>query len=129
MENKIEVEKVVKRIIDVRKDKGLSLEYVAEKINLSTSAYYKIENLETKLTLEKFLDITNALEVTVAELLKIKVEHYNSQKVGEHGVGHQYNGEIKALYNENSEISKNYINTLLDEINFLKQIIVKNNFI
>lgn len=125
----VNVEKTVERIIEIRKNSGISLEYMAEQLNISTAAYHKIERSETKLTLDRLIEISKALEVSIAELLGIRVEKYFTQEVGEKGVGHQYNGDIKALYNENSELSKSYISSLQAEVQFLKEVIAKNGML
>lgn len=54
-ENKIE--NVISRIIKNREKKGYSLENMASELNLSVSAYHKIEQLQTKLTLERLFHI------------------------------------------------------------------------
>lgn len=120
-----QVKKAVERIIEFRKEKGISLEAMAENMGISTAAYHKIERQETKFTLDRLYEISKIIDVSVAEILGIKVEKYVVQEVGEHGVGHQYNGDIKALYNENSELSKSYIHSLLEEIEFLKGLLEK----
>ena len=54
-ENKIE--NVISRIIKNREKKGYSLENMASELNLSVSAYHKIEQMQTKLTLERLFHI------------------------------------------------------------------------
>lgn len=117
------VKKSIEKIIEIRKEKGISLEAMAANLNLSTAAYHKIEKQETKFTLDRLYEISKVLDVSVAEILGIKVEKYVVQEVGEHGVGHQYNGDIKALYNENTELSKSFIQSLQAEIEFLKGLV------
>jgi transcriptional regulator with XRE-family HTH domain len=129
MSTDINAEKIVRRIVEFRKELGLSLEYVADSLEMSTAAYHKIEKLETKLTVDRLIGISKVMEVPLTDLLGIKVEKHYSQEVAEKGVGHQYNGDIKALYNENSELSKDHISSLKEEINFLKGIISKNGFV
>lgn len=121
-----QVKKAVERIIEFRKEKGISLEAMAANMRISTATYYKIEKNETKLTMDRLIEIAKILEIPIAEILGIRLEKkMNSQEVGEHGVGHQYNGDIKALNNENSELSKNYIASLHKEIEFLRSIVHK----
>lgn len=96
-------------------------------MRISTATYHKIEKNETKLTVDRLIEISKVLEVSIAEILGIRVEKHNSQEVGQNAVGHQYNGDIKALYNENSEISKNYISSLINEIEFLRSLVNNKN--
>ena len=72
MENidvKQELENILSRIRDVRKERGRSLESVCAGIGLSESVYRKIEDNETKLSLERFLKIAKELGVSAKELM------------------------------------------------------------
>lgn len=55
----------------LRLQKGLTQEQLGEKLNLSTSAYCKIEYGETELTLPRLYKIAEALSVSPLELFKI----------------------------------------------------------
>ena len=57
------------RIRRYRKEKGLSQEQLAEKVNISVTHMSHIETGNTKLSLEVFYNIVNALECTADELL------------------------------------------------------------
>jgi transcriptional regulator with XRE-family HTH domain len=69
------MEKILKRIRETRKQKGYSLENMATELNISDSAYRKIENNQTKLSLEKFLQITKILDVSINDLVGEKSDH------------------------------------------------------
>lgn len=55
----------------LRLQKGLTQEQLGEKLNLSTSAYCKIEYGETELTLPRLYKIAEVLSVSPLELFKI----------------------------------------------------------
>lgn len=61
--------KVLDNIKSIRKNKGLSQEYVASKLDLHVINYGKIENNKTALTIERLYKIAEILEVSVMELL------------------------------------------------------------
>ena len=48
---------------------GYKLEYVAHLVNMSKSAYSKLENGQTKITIEKMLKICKALELNPSSLV------------------------------------------------------------
>lgn len=57
------------RIKSVRKSKGMSQEKLAEKTGLSVTHISNVENAHTKASLDAFLKITNALEVSTDVLV------------------------------------------------------------
>lgn len=66
----------IKKISEIRKRKGLSYENIALDLNLSVSAYRKIETGETKLTVERLVEISKILETPLIDFLET-----NSQKI------------------------------------------------
>ena len=59
------VEKILKKIRETRKLKGLSHENMAFELDMSPSAYNKLERSETTLSLERLLKITHNLRVSI----------------------------------------------------------------
>ncbi len=55
-------------IKEARKSKGYSQEYVAERLNISQSAYAKVENGETRLDFERLVKLSEILERDIADL-------------------------------------------------------------
>jgi len=113
------MEEILKRIIQIRSQRGYSLEYVADKSEMSESAYRKIEKNQVRLSLENFLKIAKALEVSVNELLDEKphrdyYQHNNNQGTF---IGHQ---EFDNYYQENKEITHQLINNLESNIKYLQ---------
>lgn len=93
-------EEVLKRIQDIRKNKGYSYENLAHELGLSPAAYRKIELNQTKLTLERLSQIANALETKMEDLLGINTNKVYNQEITDNGIGYQ---DIQNLYTENKE--------------------------
>ena len=93
-------EEVLKRIQNIRKNKGYSYENLAHELGISPAAYRKIELHQTKLTLERLSQIANALETKMEDLLGINSNKIYNQEVNDNGIGHQ---EVQTLYAENKE--------------------------
>lgn len=111
------ISKVISRIVEFRKEKGLSLENMADELELSVSAYNKIEKQETKLTLERLLQIQLLLDVSLNEILGLQGENVYHQNVTEQSTGYQ---GIQNLHQENTTLTNSYIDSLKEEINFLR---------
>ncbi|MDR0613695.1 MAG: helix-turn-helix domain-containing protein [Dysgonamonadaceae bacterium] len=64
---------------------GYSLENMAMELNISDSAYRKIENNQTKLSLEKFLQIAKILDVSINNLVgeKSHREYYQYNQLSD----------------------------------------------
>ena len=52
------MEHVLRRIQEIRKQKGYSHEYIAQELEISQVAYTKLERNETKLTVERLYKIS-----------------------------------------------------------------------
>ncbi|QTN38955.1 helix-turn-helix transcriptional regulator [Cryomorphaceae bacterium] len=64
------MENICKNIRVIREIKGLSQEYVSLKLEISQSAYAKMERGETKLTVQRLKDICQILEIDVPQLFR-----------------------------------------------------------
>jgi len=113
------MENVLKRIKEIRMQKGYSLENMAMELNISDSAYRKIENNQTKLSLDKFLQIAKVLDVPINDLLGEKSHREYHQSNNDQGtfIGHQ---EFENFYQENKEITYKLINSLESNIKYLQ---------
>lgn len=60
---------IIESIKKIRKHKGISQEYIASHLNISQSAYHKIEASETELTTDRLQQILKALEIDLSELI------------------------------------------------------------
>ena len=116
------MEKVLNRIRDIRKERGLSLENMADELEISHTAYRKIENNQSKLTVERLVGIAAILEVPINELLDEKTSRVYNQTNKDGGTFIVYQ-EIENLYQENKELTQNYIESLKAENEFLKKLL------
>jgi transcriptional regulator with XRE-family HTH domain len=105
---------VSKNIRKCRDLKGFSQEYMAEQMNLTQSAYAKIENTETKLTVDRLNEIYKILEIDIAKLLEQKT----------HNIYNIYNNEIGNIENINIE-NKELLKELLEAKNQLIDVLRK----
>ena len=104
------MEKVLDNIRKTRKLRGYSLENMATELDISDSAYRKIENNQTKLSLDRFLQIAKILDVSMNELIGEKSHREYNQHNNEQGtfIGHQ---EFENYYQENKEITQKLLNS------------------
>jgi transcriptional regulator with XRE-family HTH domain len=104
-------EQTLKRIEQIRKQKGYSLENMGFGIGVSESAYRKIVNNQVKFTVENLFKIAHALDVSISELVGDKSQREYHQYNNDKGtfIGHQ---EGENIYQDNKEIVQKLINTL-----------------
>lgn len=96
---------VGQRLQLLRIGKNMTQEQMGEKLNLSTSAYCKIEYGETDLTLTRLNKIAEVLQMSPAELFNI-IEGNNISN----------NGQTTGSINDNVTVQINSINDLRDLI-------------
>jgi transcriptional regulator with XRE-family HTH domain len=98
------LDSVISKIKEIRKQKEFfSRMYITDALQISVSAYNKIERQETKLTLERLLQIQQILDVPLSKLLDLKAENIYNQELKDNAVGHISHQEIQNLYQENKE--------------------------
>lgn len=90
-----------KKIQENRKLKGFSQEYMASVLEISVSAYNKLERNETTLSVERLLSITNILEIPLSEMLEIKTGENSNQDLKDFSVE-----KMLTLYQENKDKTK-----------------------
>jgi len=115
-----EVEKVISKIRELRKEKGYSHEVMAVELGISPSAYNKIERLESKLTLERFLQIKKILEKDYSDFFNIKTDKIFNQTIND-----QAYGNIEHFYQDNKEVYEKLIYAKDEQIALLKSLIQK----
>lgn len=101
------MENIIKKISEIRNKKGLSYENMAMDLDLSVSAYRKIETGETKLTVERLVEISKILETPLDEFLETNSQKNFNQENRENSQGFQ--GFNDNIFNEYSETSKKLI--------------------
>lgn len=117
-----EVEKVISKIRESRKEKGYSHDVMAVELGISPSAYNKIERMESKLTLERFLQIKKILDKDFSDFFDIKTDRIFNQNFSEHSFGN-----VEHFYQDNKEVYEKLIQAKDDQINLLKNLINKQN--
>jgi transcriptional regulator with XRE-family HTH domain len=119
MENSTEtVQKIMNKIRNIRKEKGYSNEAMATNLDISTSAYNKLERLESQISLERFIRIREILDVSYSEFFDCASKNIYKQDLKDSSIGHY---EIQTLNQENKETTKKLIETLEQEITILKE--------
>lgn len=112
------MEKIIKKIAEIRTRKGFSYENMAHDLDLSTSAYRKIETGETKLTVERLVDISRILETPLNDLLDTDSQKNFNQENKDNA--HGFQGFNDNIFNEYSEVSKKLIASYEEQIKDLK---------
>ncbi len=109
------------RIKVIRISKGFSQEDVATHLNISQSAYAKIEQGTSKLDTKRLLKIAELLKVEPSELLSSDNEKFvfNNSTITKSFIEHYYDG-IKEVY-------ESQITSLKEEIAFLRRLVQKEN--
>ena len=115
------VEKIVKKIREIRKQKGYSNHAMAIDLDMSTSAYNKMERMETALTLERFLRIRDILQIPYSDFFECNGDNYQ-QDLKDHSIGHY---QVQNLYQENREMYEKLLQSKDDQITFLKDLLGK----
>lgn len=103
---------VNKKIKNIRELKNYTQEYVAQKLDISTRAYSKIESGETNLTIDRLNRISQILEMSPLEILE-----FDDKKVFNHC---KQDGNIGI----NQYLPKDIINQYEKQVSHLKSEIV-----
>ena len=117
------MEEVLQKIKDLRNVKGFSHENMANKLKISTSAYRKIESNETKLTVERLLQIAKVLQTPVDKFLGTKQSTTFYQNNNDSGPGTIIgNQDIENYYQqENRKTTQKLIQTMEREMAHLRE--------
>lgn len=99
--------------------KGFSYENMAHDLDLSASAYRKIETGETKLTVERLVDISKILETPLNDFLETESQKNFNQENKDNASGFQ--GFNDNVFNEYSEVTKKLIASYEKQIEELKK--------
>ncbi|MFT4062631.1 MAG: helix-turn-helix transcriptional regulator [Edaphocola sp.] len=122
MEN---IEKVLEKLKEARKEKGYSHENMAAELGISQGAYTNLEKNHSSLTVERLIKISEILEKPTYYFFEATPNNIYNQNFSDNSYGH-----IDNLYQENKEIyhklSESYeatINNLKDEVAFLRKMV------
>ena len=114
------VSKIVNKIRDIRKQKGYSNEVMAMDLGMSTSAYNKLERMESSISLERFIKIIEILNVPYSEFFDLTVKSIYRQDLKDNSIGHY---EVQTLYQENREVYEKLIASKDEQIALLKNLL------
>lgn len=121
------MEKVLEKLKEARKEKGLSHENMAIELGISQGAYTNLENNESKLSVERLLKISQILEKPVYYFFGVNPNNIYNQQHSQSPIGH-----IDNLYQDNKEayakLSEAYeanIKSLKEEVEFLRKMAEK----
>ncbi len=116
----LNTEQVLSKIQELRKQKGYSLEYLAEKLQISHSAYYKLENNQSRLTVDRLIEIARVFNTTISELFNeasTRIYNQNNNVKDSTIVAKQ---EFENFNQKDKELTEKYINKLEEDIKYLK---------
>lgn len=123
--------RILKKIRETRKTKGFTHENMAHELNMSPSAYNKLEQSKTILSLERLLRIKEILELDYNDLFEIRTGDTFNQDLKDNSVGRQELKDnsiahVENLYTDNKEITEKLIQTQQSEIHFLRDLLAKS---
>lgn len=107
---------IEKNIRKIREIKGISQEYIAIQLGISTRAYSKIETGETQLTINRLVEISKIIGVTPQEILGFDIAMiFNNNPVSQQG------GKYIAYNNTDiQQITELYEKLLAEKDNVIK---------
>lgn len=111
------------KIRQVRELKGYSQEYMAGKLKVSQHAYSKLETGKTKVDWERVTKIANILEVDPLDMASFD-DNLIFNNCTQSGKFEHFNNYLTKELNEQYE---KRIETLQNEIDFLRKIVLKSN--
>lgn len=111
----------------IREKKGFSQEYMAHILNISQASYARLENEETKITVDRLQKIAEILETNIIDFFNTdKFIIHNQNSEGNYG-GNAY---VQNLVVENKEATNKLINSYEnrlkekdEQIKFLKSLL------
>ena len=98
----------------LREEKGLSQENLASALDITQSNYARLEKDDNRLSVPRLIVIAKTLETTVTELVGEKANTVVNQN---------HNNEAVTYLHANFKADKEHIQTLKDEIEYLKKMV------
>ncbi|MDO4782536.1 MAG: helix-turn-helix transcriptional regulator [Capnocytophaga felis] len=111
----------------IREQKGFSQEYIANELNISQASYARLENEDTKITVERLYQIAKILDTEITDFfnsnkLNIQSQTYNAEAYG--------NGYVQNLVIENKDTLNRLVESYQErlkekdkQIDFLKSLL------
>ena len=100
----------------LREEKGLSQENLASALDITQSNYARLEKDDNRLSVPRLIVIARTLKTSVTELVGEKANNVINQS---------HNHEAVTYLHANFQADKDHIQTLKDEIEYLKKIVDK----
>ena len=113
---------ILSNIREIRKEKGISHEAMAVNLGISQAAYTKLENKETKLTVDRLYKIAEILDTKIEKLLDLNTNKIYQQEFKDQSTNYQ---EIQNLYQENKDVFERLIESKDEQIVFMKSLLEK----
>ncbi|NBC57757.1 MAG: helix-turn-helix domain-containing protein [Bacteroidetes bacterium] len=111
---------VARKIKQIRTQQGISQEYMAEELGITQPSYARLETEDARINIVRLMLIAKVLEVPASELLGEKAQNINNQSHNE--TANAYNVE---RVNKIINADKNHIESLKEEIVFLREVLKK----
>lgn len=125
-----DINKVLEKLKEARKEKGFSHENMASELGISQASYTNLERNEAKLSVERLLKISEILEKPTYYFFEANPNNiYYNQPMAENSIGMQH---IDNLYQENKDTNTRLVSSyessianLKEEIAFLRNLVKK----
>ena len=108
----------------VRERKGFSQEYMANSLEISQASYARLENEDTKITVERLYKIAEILDTSIIDFFDADKMVIQNQTNNEGSFG---NGYVQNLHIENKEIYEKLLISKDEQIALLNKLI--ENFV
>ncbi len=115
MEHNNLMQKVGSRLKVLRTERGLTQEAVAEQLNISLSAYARMERGEIEMTIQRLEAVANLFGKNIIDMLELtgmKASHNYSNNHFENNQVYQGNLQFPAVSQEAHELLKKQVETL-----------------
>ena len=114
---------IIENIRAIRKNKGISHEAMAANLGISQATYTKLEQKETKLTVERLYKIAEIFEMKVEDLLNIEPKSFHQEIYNNKSVTAISQQQIENLYQENKEVYEKLLQSKDEQIALLKSML------
>lgn len=104
----------------LRETKGLSQDNIASELGITQPSYARLEKDDERISITRLIHIAQILKSSVAELIDERVQKVINQQNSENSMAYNVD-TINTIINAD----KDHIQTLKDEISFLRELINK----
>lgn len=114
--------KIGNKIRVMRESIGMSQEYIATEIGITQPSYARLEKEDDRISITRLIHIAHILKTTVASLIDEQAQKIINQQHSENPTAYNVDS-IGTVYHADKE----HIQSLKEEIDFLKSIIKTSN--